>query len=291
MICLDNEWQGIGMIIMNERHAIITGGSSGIGKAIAIQLACQGYSITIIARDQNKLAQAAEDIFLHCRKEKQRVLALAADVSEKTSLQKAINKAVKAHGDPDVLITSAGIAHPDYFDNLETEVFEKTMAINYFGSLYAVQAVFPYMKQKQSGHIVVISSGAGLLGFFGYSAYSPSKFAIRALAESLRPEFKRLGIHISVAYPPDTDTPQFAQENLTKPEETKKITGSIKLWSADDVARCIVNGMDKNKFHITPGLSIRLLRLLHSLLFNPLNYYFDKIAAVKKNSETKIAKE
>ncbi|KTD19240.1 SDR family oxidoreductase [Legionella jordanis] len=260
----------------SKKHVIITGGSSGIGKALACYLAQQGHNISIIAQDQNKLTAAVKDIENFSQNSSQ-VLALSADVAKEFQVRKAIENAVKIHGMPDILITSAGFSYPDYFDNLNIDIFEKTMAINYLGSLYAIKAVFPYMKKEKSGHIVLISSGAGLMGLFGYSAYSPSKFAIRGLAESLRPEFKRLGINISIAYPPDTDTPQLAQENLTKPEETKKIVGPMKLRTADEVAKCIIKGINKNKFHISPGVATYLIRLSHSFLFSPLNYYFDKI--------------
>ncbi|STX27970.1 retinol dehydrogenase [Legionella beliardensis] len=268
------------MTIDKKKHVIITGGSSGIGKALACHLACQGYNVSIIAQDKSRLTNAAKEIRHFCQN-KSHVVTLSADVSQELSINKAIVSAINLQGSPDILITSAGIAYPDYFDNLSTEIFEKSITINYLGSLYAIKTVFPYMKKNKFGHIVMISSGAGLMGLFGYSAYSPSKFAIRGLAESLRPEFKRLGIKISIAYPPDTDTPQFSQENLTKPQETKKILGPMKLWTADDIAKCIIRGINKNKFHITPGLTTRLLRFSHSFLFKPLNYYFDKIITPK----------
>lgn len=267
---------------MSIKHAILTGGSSGIGKAVAIQLARQGYNITIIARSKRTLKQAAEDIAIESKHGKEGVLVISCDVSDREKLQHCIENAVEHYGTPDVLLTSAGIAHPDYFDNLEADVFKKTMDINYLGTLYAIKSVFPYMKEKATGHIITVSSGAGLVGLFGYSAYSPSKFAIRGLAEALRPEFKRFGVHISVVYPPDTDTNQLHQENLTKPKETKQITGVIKPWSAEDVATCIVKSLTKKKFNITPGLSVRLLRLLHSPLFSLLNFHVDRVIAKNK---------
>ena len=270
-----------------NKHAIITGGSSGIGRSIAIKLAQQGYSLSLIARDEARLNQAKQDVMAHSPHVPS-ILTFSADVSKESEVRYAINEAILKQGPPDLLITSAGIANCDYFDNLSSELFEKNISINYLGSLYAIKAVFPHMKKQKTGHIVLISSGAGLMGIWGYSAYSPSKFAIRGLAEALRPEFKKHGIHISIAYPPDTDTPQLAQEEKTKPIETKKITGTVQPWSADTIADCIVQGIKKNKFHITPGFSIRLLRIFHSPLFQLFNFYFDVLV---QRPTSKVSKD
>lgn len=261
----------------NGQHAIITGGSSGIGKATAMLLASQGANISIIARDRVKLEAARSEIESVKVHSNQRVFTVAADVSVRSQIESAIQTAIATLGIPDILVTSAGIAHPDYFENLPVEVFERTMAINYFGSLYSVKAVLPSMTKQQKGHIVLISSGAGLIGIYGYSAYSPSKFALRGLAESLRGELKPLGVQISIVYPPDTDTPQLEAENKTKPPATKLITGTAKVWTAQAVACEIVRGIEKKKFAIAPGSEMAILGRLHSLLLPGLNWYFDRI--------------
>ncbi len=259
------------------QHAIITGGSSGIGKATAMMLAKQGANISIIARHQNKLETAKAEIEAVRADPEQRIICICADVSQQAQLEQAITKTIEELGTPNLLITSAGIAHPGYFHELPVQIFAETMAINYFGTLYAIKSVLPSMRQKQQGHIVIISSGAGLIGIYGYTPYSPSKFALRGLAESLRGELKCWGISVSIVYPPDTDTPQFATENLTKPQETKLITATAKTWSAKSVAKVILRGIERKDFVITPGLEMKLLQVWHSLLSPILNWYFDKI--------------
>jgi 3-dehydrosphinganine reductase len=101
-------------------------------------------------------------------------------------------------------------ARPGYFEEVPVAVFERTMAVNYFGTLYPLKAVVPAMVKRGKGAVVLISSGAGLMGLFGYTPYSPTKFALRGLAESLRAELKPTGVHVMIVYPPDTDTPQLA---------------------------------------------------------------------------------
>lgn len=262
---------------MLNQHAIITGGSSGIGKAVAKLLTQQGANITLIARDPHKLAQAQQELQQVMVNQTQQINIAQVDVADRASITSVIEQAIATLGAPKLLITSAGIAHPGYFAEIPLEIFEQTMAVNYFGSLYSIRAVLPAMVKHQQGHIVLISSGAGLIGVYGYSAYCPSKFALRGLAESLRGELKPKGIKLTVVYPPDTDTPQLAAENKIKPLETKQITASAKVLTAEAVAQEILQGVAKNKFAIAPGMELMILNRWHSLLSPLLNWYFDRI--------------
>ncbi|MEM7758988.1 MAG: SDR family oxidoreductase [Cyanobacteria bacterium P01_A01_bin.40] len=258
-----------------NQHVIITGGSSGIGKALAKSLAQQGANLSLIARDRHKLEQIKRE--LNNLVPDQQVYLATADVADRQSLDHAMEQAITKLGIPELLITSAGIAHPGYFNHLPLEIFERTMAVNYFGTLYSIRAALPAMLTNQRGQIVMISSGAGLIGIYGYSAYCPSKFALRGLAESLRGELKPQGIKITIVYPPDTDTPQLAAENKIKPIETKKITATAKTWSAAAVAAEILRGVDNQKFAIAPGTELTILNRWHSLLAPLLNWYFDLV--------------
>lgn len=262
---------------LSNQHICITGGSSGIGLSIACQAAAAGARLSIIARDPAKLANAITKIRSE-NPDGAEIFAVSADVSIEADVLEAINAAKEKHGPVDILITSAGTAKPGYFEQIPVHVFEQTMAVNYFGTLYAIKAVTPSMISRKRGAIVMISSGAGLVGLFGYSAYAPTKFAIRGLAESLRGEMKQLGITVSVVYPPDTETPQLTQENQTKPPETKAITANAGLWTADAVARVTLKAVIKGQFCVTPGLQITALAWLHSFARPLFNWNFDRIA-------------
>lgn len=267
----------------SEQHALITGGSSGIGKALAKLLAQQGAHISIIARDRSKLEIARQEISASIIDSQQKILTIAADVTQQKALELAIKKAIAEIGRIQILVTAAGIAVPGYFPELSLATFHQTMAVNYFGTLYAIKTVVPEMIGAKQGHIVLISSGAGLIGLYGYTAYSSSKFALRGLAESLRGELKPYQIKVAIVYPPDTDTPQLAAENKTKPPETKLMTETAQLWTARGVAQEIIQGMVGGKFAISPGWEMTLLNKLHSIIGGLLNWYFDKI--VSKHSK------
>jgi 3-dehydrosphinganine reductase len=265
-------------------HVFITGGSSGIGLALARQSAVAGAKVSIVARDPAKLERARTSI-LEAGENAGQVFTSAVDVSGEAALKVVIQDAERFHGPIDVLIACAGVSMPGYFEEIPIEVFERTMAVNYFGTLYAIKAVVPGMRQRGRGAVVLISSGAGLVGLFGYTPYSPSKFALRGLAESLRAELAPSGVRVMIVYPPDTKTNQLEEESRTKPPETKAITATGGLWSADSVARATLKGLERGRFEVTPGFQMTALARLHSVLGPVLFWAFDRIAASARRKE------
>jgi 3-dehydrosphinganine reductase len=258
-------------------HALITGGSSGIGLAIARRLVGRGMHATLIARGEQRLAEAVSAL----RADKhpgQTVWALTADVGDRAAIAAAVAEAAARLGPPHLVVTSAGVAHPGYFEELDDAVFETTMRVNYFGTLYTLRAALPAMRERGDGRVLLVSSAAGLVGVFGYTAYSPTKFALRGLAEALRGEVGRDGVGVSILYPPDTDTPQLAEENLTKPAETKRINASARMLRPDDVARAVEIGLKAGRFAITPGWETRVVHRFGSLIEPLLAWHFDREA-------------
>lgn len=259
-------------------HAIITGGSSGIGLALARLLAQEAMDITLVARDPARLDAAIAALEAGRKHPFQAFRAISADLADPEAAEESIAAAIAQLGPPELLVTSAGIARPGYFGELARDVFDEAMRVNYFGTLDAIRAAVPEMRARRRGRIVLISSGAGLVGIYGYTAYAASKFALRGLAEALRAELRPDGVAVSIVFPPDTDTPQLAQENLTKPPETKAITGQGGLWQPDAVAAEIMRGLKKRRFAITPGRRMTLLYWLGGPIAPLLARYFDRVA-------------
>jgi 3-dehydrosphinganine reductase len=260
-----------------RRHAVITGGSSGIGLAIAGRLVRDGWNVTLIARDAARLAKAAEDLAPHRVTGDQQILCLSADVAQRPAVDAAISRAVARLGAPDLLVTSAGICEPGGAVDLPAEVHERTMQTNYLGSLYAVLACLPAMRANGRGRIVLMSSGAGLIGIAGYAAYSPTKFALRGLAEVLRSELKPHGIGVTIVYPPDTDTPQLTYEKARRPPETHLIAGMAPTWPADRMAEAILHGVERGRSAIAPGFQMRMLLAFGDVLKPGLFWHFDRL--------------
>ncbi|KAG9479436.1 hypothetical protein GDO78_012880 [Eleutherodactylus coqui] len=222
-------------------HVVVTGGSSGIGKCIAIECFKQAAFITLVARDESKLVQAKKEIEKYAINDKQVVLCISVDVSKDyRQVENVIKQAQEKLGPVDMLVNCAGTSIAGNFEEIEIDRFQRLMEVNYLGSVYPSRAVISTMKERRMGRIVFVSSQAGQLGLFGYTAYSPTKFALRGLAEALQMEVKPYNVYVTVAYPPDTDTPGFAEENKSKPLETKLISETSSLCQADQVAKVIV---------------------------------------------------
>jgi 3-dehydrosphinganine reductase len=254
------------------KSILISGGSRGIGLAIAELFASKGANITIIARDEIRIDKAIHQIKNACKETSQRITGIKLDVSQDSEVKEVIGNLIIKDGYPDILVNSAGYAHPGQIEDLSLEIFRKTMDVNYFGTVNMTMAVIPGMLSRGSGTIVNISSVSGFLGIYGYTAYSGSKFAVSGFSDALRNEMKPKGIQVSIVFPPDTDTEQLAYETQFKPDVTK--------W----VAKTIIDGIDKHKYVITPGLEASMFYWLHNLAgkltFNILDWM--AVAAWKK---------
>jgi 3-dehydrosphinganine reductase len=249
-----------------DKVALITGGSSGIGLALARLLAARGTHVWLAAREQAKLESALKKVESARYSPSQRCGIVSADLTVLDEATSAISKVVQSVGVPDLIINSAGAAHPGYVQELSFDIFRWMMETNYFATVHVTKAVLPGMIDRRSGHIINISSMAGFLGVFGYTAYGASKFAVTGFSEVLRAEMKPHGIRVSVAFPPDTDTPQLAYENQYKPPETKAISGTAHALSAEKVAQAILWQAESGRFLIFPGWESRLIYILGSKL-------------------------
>lgn len=248
------------------KNVIITGGSRGIGLALAKEFARQGADVTIAARDANRISQAIASILEAAQNKAQTVSGLVLDVTSDRDVSKCFAVWMTKNGAPDVLVNSAGYARPGHVEELSLDVFRQTMDVNYFGTVNCVKAVLPAMLNRGKGLIVNISSMGGFLGIYGYTAYSGSKYAVTGFSDVLRNELKPKGIQVAVVFPPDTDTEQLAYESQFKPAVTRKIAGTAGLMKPEEVASGIIKGINRNQYVITPGFESTLIYWLHHFI-------------------------
>jgi 3-dehydrosphinganine reductase len=235
------------------KNVVITGGSSGLGLAIAKKLATRGAIVTLIARNKEKLGMAKAEII----KAGGKAHVFSSDVSRIESITETFKKIVSEIGPPDILINSAGILREGYFDKLSVETFREVIETNYFGVLNSIKAALPFII-KQNGRIVNIASVAGLMGVFGYTTYCSSKFALVGLTEALRYEMKPLGVGVHLVCPSEFVSPMTLDLNDIRTPENKAHTLTIPEYDIDTMVKDTINGIEKGKFLIIPGLLCRL---------------------------------
>jgi 3-dehydrosphinganine reductase len=274
-----------------NQHVIITGGSSGIGRATAQLLTRRGAHVSIIARRQPLLDETLAELESLRESPAQRLRAYSADLAEWEQAQEAISVLTADGHSPNLLINTAGFAHPGYFEELPLELFRNTMDTDFFGTLHPIKAVIPAMMERRSGHIVNFSSVAGFLGVFGYTAYGAAKFAVRGFSDALRQEMKPYGIHVAVVFPPNPDTPGFHVENQYKPLETHRIEGTAKALKADKVAQAVVRGIERRQAYILPSFDTWLAFLVSDGLTRILYRYFDSVVAKSRRERLREESE
>ncbi len=185
---------------LKGKHVLITGGSKGIGYSLALLAIESGANVSIIARDSEALDKTKMDLLKKCSNTgKQKVMTFSIDVtSDYYDIERTITEAEAVCGPIFLLICCAGTSISHRFEDTPVEEFRRMIEINYLGTVNMVKACLPSMKSTGNAHIVLFSSIAGLFGLYGFSAYSPSKFAIVGLAQVLSMEVSIINYFLSI---------------------------------------------------------------------------------------------
>ena len=266
------------MEYFRDKCVLLTGGSSGIGLAAAKLLRQYGAHLILVARDADKLAQAADEVkAVEPGVEDCEVHTLALDVGDREAVEAAVAD-LPTERPVQMLINNAGITRPGNFLELPPESFEEMMQVNYLGSVWLTRALLPAMVEAKGGHVAFVSSLLGLMGLWGYASYAPSKFAQRGFAECLRCELKPHDVRVSVCYPPDTETPQHEFEKEYLPPETVACAGNAKVLSAELVATKLLAGMAAGTFDILPDFSSKFAAVMNRWFPSMVRSTFDSDA-------------
>lgn len=229
--------------MMKDKVVVITGASSGIGEALAVEAAKQGAKVVMGARNVEKLKILAEQI----QSEGGKVSFVEMDVTKEEDCKRLIENTISVFGRIDVLINNAGISMRALFEDLDLSVLKRLMDTNFWGTVYCTKYAFPYILESK-GSVVGVSSIAGFKGLPGRTGYSASKFAMHGFLEALRTENLKKGIHVMLACPGFTasnirNTALVAdgtQQGETPREEDK-------MMPASTVAVHILKAIDKRK--------------------------------------------
>lgn len=239
-------------------------------------LAPTGASVVILAREPQKIESTIAELQSRRRGPYQRFHSIRVDLRDYEATQKHV-AALEQESAISCLINSAGIALPGKIIDQSASVVTETIQTNLLGCIHAVKAVLPGFCARKSGHIINISSVAGFVGVFGYSAYCASKFGLNGFSEVLRAELKSYNIGVSVVFPPETDTPMLQKERELQPPESRNISASAGLMLPEQVAVKTLEGAARGEAYIFPNLMSRLSYVAKRHMPEILNWYLDHL--------------
>lgn len=252
---------------LNDKVVIITGASSGIGKALATEFAARGANLVLAARQYVTLCEIAQNL------QQQygiKAIAVECDVAVESDCEHVVKQTITTFGKIDVLINNAGISMRALFNDVDVKVLQQLMNVNFWGTVYCTKYAMPEIL-KTKGSIVGISSIAGYKGLPGRTGYSASKFAMNGFLDALRIENLKTGVHVLTACPGFTAS-NIRNTALDKSgtQQGESTLHEEKMMTAEEVAKIIADGVEnRSRTLIMTGqgkLTVLLSKLLPGLL-------------------------
>src|SRR5712672_2929979 len=278
------------MTAIQGSAAAVTGAASGIGRALALELAARGCDLALADRDEARLQAVAAQI---AKANPRKVTVHRVDVGELGQIQDFAQAAVSAHPGLNILINNAGVALLGQFGEVEQAQMEWLININFWGVVHATRAFLPHLARQSAAHIVNLSSIFGIIAPPGQSAYAAAKFAVRGFSESLRHELAiaKSPVKLSVVHPGGvaTNIARNSRTGVGMTDNTRRAQ-SIERFDAEAkttpkaAALRIIEGIEKNQPRILIGNDARFMDLLQR--FRPATYW----AVLARRIEKAVAK-
>lgn len=265
------------------KTVVITGASSGIGRALAYEFAGRGARVVLGARQEDKLEWIADEI----RSKGGEARWCKCDVCSEADCEALINTAVREFGGVDILICNAGISMRALFDDVDLGVLRRLMDVNFWGTVYCTKYALPHI-QASKGSIVGVSSVAGLHGLPGRTGYSSSKYAMTGFLDTVRVENIKKGVHVMVACPGFTNTNvRFAALTADGSAQGDTPRDEGGMMSAEEVARRIAKGIKRRKRILLMEWEGRGTHIIKKLSPRFLDRMFYKVMAKEPDSPFK----
>lgn len=230
---------------VNVKNILITGAGSGMGKSLTLQLLKMGAKVIALDKHENALNELFEASGMSSQLE-----IYTCDIADAASVQKAAQQFQKV----DILINNAGIIQPFVkVQDLKMEDIQRVMNVNFYGMLYMTKAFLPGMLQRNSGHIVNVSSMGGFLPVPGQTVYGASKAAVKLFTEGLWSELQDTGVKATVVFPGAITTNITQNSGLKMPENMDSEQSKFKAMPADKAAAIIIDGIEADAFRVLVG--------------------------------------
>ncbi|KAJ6608511.1 oxidoreductase [Mycena sp. CBHHK59/15] len=245
-------------------HCYVTGGSTGLGLALAHILTKAGANVSIVARNQERLDKALAELEGVRKYPQQRLNAHSFSLYTAAESAAALNKVCEPYDGnaPDAVFTCAGTSRPKYFVDMTEEDMRRGMDDAYWVQAWTIFAASKLLvKQQRKGKLVLVSSIVGYMSFIGWASYAPGKHALRGLADTLQSELMLYpGISVQIYFPPSMLTPGFEEENKTKPPITLELESTDEAVTPEVAAEALYRGVQKGHAHITSSFVSDLFR-------------------------------
>lgn len=245
-----------------EKIAIITGGASGIGRALGEELARRGARIILADVNEALLEETAESI----RRAGFHAKGVRLDVTDSEAVKKLVSDTVTEYGRLDYLFNNAGIAVVGETENFSHDDWHSVIDTNLYGVVHGVAAAYPLMVKQGFGHIINTASAAGLIPTPGEISYTASKYGVVGLSHVLRVEGADLGVKVSVVCPGFIETPIFYNAKLIGIDRQKVLESLPKTTPAAECARAILRGVERNKATIVVTPLAKLICFLYRMV-------------------------
>lgn len=234
---------------VSRRIAWIIGASSGIGRALALHLARDGWTVAVSARSGDELAALSAEAT-------GKIFAFPLDVTDKEAVRAACTAIAADLGPIDLAVFAAGTYYRDYAADFDSERFRAMVELNLLGTAHCLEAVMPVMISRRTGQIAVVASVSGYVGLPGAASYGATKAALNVMCEAFQPELAAHGVRISIVNPGFVDTPLTRKNDFPMPF----------LVTAEEAAQSIANGLRAGRYEIVfPWKMALAMKLLHAL--------------------------
>jgi 3-dehydrosphinganine reductase len=269
------------------KTALVTGGSSGIGFAIAKELFDAGAKVIIVARNLERLQKSIQVIRDSTTSDSGSIDYIQADITSPDNIRDLCEHELLDSGRLDLIFNNAGIAQPGTVESLDFNAYQEAMEVNFFGTVSLIHAFLPKLIEQGSGTIINISSILGFMGLYAQGAYAASKHALSGFSESIRQELEPLGVKVIIAFPGDTDTPQYRREIELLPPEAKEISSQLAPRTAEQVAKIITNSVIKGRKRIYFSLKESVFCSFAGAFPNLLGFWVDRQIAKTRSRKEK----
>lgn len=247
---------------VNNKIFVVTGGGSGIGRALVHKLVCKGARVAAIDMNEETLMESYD----LAGGNKDKISLHVVNVSDRSVVDSLPEMVIEAHGAVDGIINNAGIIQPFVrFNDLENDAIEKVLNYNLYGQIYMIKAFLPHLLERSEAHVVNVSSMGGFFPVPGQTLYGASKAAVKLLTEGLYAELIGTNVKVTVVFPGSVDTNIVQNSGVVIEIQDEEVAQSFSPLSPEIAAETIIDGMERNKFQVYIGKDASMMNFLYRI--------------------------